>query len=143
MDARCLTDPDTFPDNDVLQQYLGGAKVIWDAFLDLVASKHPLLSIEWKYYRDGKSWLGKLSQKKKTVCWISVYQEFFKVTFYFTDKANDIIMESSLTNTLKTQWSENAKIGKIIPITVRVKKRADLKSVGTLVGLKAHIITGK
>jgi hypothetical protein len=30
------------------------------------------LIIEWDYYKDGKSWLCKIINKKKTICWLSI-----------------------------------------------------------------------
>jgi hypothetical protein len=139
MDIRCLADPNTYPDDDVLQQHLGKTKMIWDAFLDVIKNDNPLLSLEWRYYNDGKSWLGKLTKKKKTVCWIGIYDGYFQTTFYFTGKADDAIAQSPLHKTLKAQWAGNDAIGKIKPLTVKVTKAADIRSIAALIDLKALI----
>ncbi len=44
------------------------------------------LSYEWRYYNDGKAWLCKITHKKKTVAWLSLWENAFKTTFYFTEK---------------------------------------------------------
>jgi hypothetical protein len=38
--------------------------------------------VQWRYYNDGKAWLCKVSYKKKTVFWLSVWEACFKVAFY-------------------------------------------------------------
>ncbi|PKP08994.1 MAG: hypothetical protein CVU09_13085 [Bacteroidetes bacterium HGW-Bacteroidetes-4] len=38
--------------------------------------------VQWRYYNDGKAWLCKVSYKKKTVFWLSVWEAYFKVAFY-------------------------------------------------------------
>jgi hypothetical protein len=48
---------------------------------------------EQRHYNDGKAWLCKLAHKKKTVCWVSIWDKFFKTIFYFTAK-NDRDIEA-------------------------------------------------
>ena len=42
--------------------------------------------MEWRYYNDGKAWLCKVVNKKKTVFWLSIWEHYFKTSFYFTEK---------------------------------------------------------
>lgn len=137
METRCLADPNTYPDDDVLQLHLGTTKMVWDAFLDVIKNDYPVLSLEWRYYNDGKSWLGKLTKKQKTVCWIGIYEGYFQTTFYFTGKADDVIAQSTLNKKLKSQWTGNAAIGKIKPLTVKMTKAADIRSITALIEIKA------
>ena len=50
------------------------------------------IDFDWRYYRDGKAWLGKATFKKKTVVWISVWDNFIKATFYFTEKTRPAVL---------------------------------------------------
>ena len=43
-----------------------------------------------------KAWLYKVTKKKKTICWVSIYDNKFKTGFYFSDKAEDLITNSKL-----------------------------------------------
>jgi hypothetical protein len=137
MDAHCLNDQKIYPDDDVLAQVLGKTKASWDALGTLLKTDYPLASAEWRYYRDGKSWLCKVTQKKKTLCWLSVHKGFFRTTFYFGDKVESAIVQSQLSETIKDEWLHRERIGKIRPISLSIRKRADLKTVQALLEIKA------
>ncbi len=72
-----LTDPDTFPSNDVLAVALGKSFNAFEQFIDRVTNTDFNLDMQWNYYKDGKSWLCKITGNKKTVFWLS-YGTLFK-----------------------------------------------------------------
>ena len=139
MAIRCLIDKNVYPDDDVLTRYLGKAKSVWDAFMDLLKTDYPSVSTEWRYYNDGKSWLCKTTQKKKTLCWISVWEGFYKVTFYFDNKAEESIRNSSIKDKLKECWLNLETKLKIKPITIEVSKKTQLKVIKELIELKGKV----
>jgi hypothetical protein len=139
MERPCLNDETTFPGEDVLPRHLGGAITAWNAFMELLQKDYAAMSAEWKYYHDGKSWLCKVTRKSKTICWISVWTGSFKTTFYFTSKADEVITNSSLPEKTKQQFLQHESIGKIKPITIEVKRTADLRYVKELFGIKEKL----
>jgi acyl-CoA thioesterase len=44
------------------------------------------IDIEWRYYKDGNAWQGKAAYRKKTVVWISLWENLVKAGFYFTQR---------------------------------------------------------
>jgi len=44
------------------------------------------LLIEWRYYKDGKAWLCKITQKKRTIVWISLGKAFLNQVFTLQKK---------------------------------------------------------
>jgi hypothetical protein len=136
MDRPCLTDKDEYPDDEVLSRHLGAVKRTWDSFLAFLAEDHPSFSREWRYYNDGKSWLCKVTKKKKTVCWVSVYDRLFKTTFYFPDRAEEFITAGDLTQEYIDQFLHGKKYGKIRGVTVSIRKPADLKATSVLIDIK-------
>lgn len=137
MERLCLNDPAVFPDDIVLQRCLGRAKSSWDEFFRLLHAHHPDLTGEWRYYKDGKSWLYKLTQKNKTICWISVDALKFKTTFYFPDRAEETIVSSALAAEYRDQFIDAKKQGKKFKgITVEIQRTADLQATQTLIELK-------
>jgi hypothetical protein len=139
MNQPCLNDKTLYPDDAVLTQYLANTKEVWNVFMEMLKTHDPLISAEWRYYNDGKSWLCKATQKKKTICWISVWEKFFRVGFYFSAKAEDEIKKSTLSEKVKEQYSDYKGKLKIRPITIIVKKKSDLKAIKTLIALKEKI----
>ena len=138
MEKPCLNDSDEYPDDEVLRRCLGEVKAIWDSFLALIAESYPSFTAEWRYYRDGKSWLYKIT-KKKTVCWVSVYADTFKVAFYFSDKAEALIATSRLKKTYIDQFLHGKRYGKIRGVTVTVKKSTDLNAIRKLIDIKERL----
>jgi hypothetical protein len=86
MNKQLLNDKNEYPDDKVLGKYLGPTKPMWDFFVNPISSDFSSMALLWNFYNDGKAWLCKLSFKKKTMCWISMGDIFFKVTFYFMKK---------------------------------------------------------
>lgn len=131
-----LNDPKEFPDDKVLLKYLDKNKVLWDEWTSALSSGFPTASLEWKYYKDGGSWLGKLVQKKKTICWISVWDKSFKVSFYFTEKNDKDIRNLKIDQSRKGAYFSNKPIGKLKPLTVEVKTKKTLNDVWELIRYK-------
>jgi hypothetical protein len=139
MEKPCLNDSDEFPDEMVLSRCLGEVKGVWDSFLALMNEDHPSFSAEWRYYRDGKSWLYKVTEKKKTICWVSVCAGAFKVAFYFPDRAEDLILASKLKKEYVDQFAHGKRYGKIRGVTVTARKPTDLNAVKKLIGVKKQL----
>ncbi len=139
MEKPCLNDADEYPDDEVLSRVLGRVKKSWDAFMDLLDEDYPSFSGEWRYYKDGKSWLHKITKKKKTICWVGIYSDAFKTTFYFPDKAEDLITASRLNKDCIDQFLHGKRFGKIRAITVEIKKATDLKATKALIKIKEEL----
>ncbi len=136
MDRPTLNDPGEYPADELLERRLGRATPAWNAFQDLIRLHPAGLSGEWRYYPDGKSWLFKVTRKAQTVCWVSVWEKFFKVSFYLTAGAEEAIRSSSLDQALQDAFLHPAGKGALRPVTVEVRKKRELAAVGELVGIK-------
>ena len=139
MEKPCLNDKNEYPDDEVLSHLLGRTKKSWDIFADFINESYPAFSGEWRYYTDGHNWLYKITKKKKTICWVSVYHHKFKTTFYFSDKAEELITASKLEKEHINQFLHGKRYGKIRGVTVEIKKLADLKATKTLIKIKEQM----
>jgi hypothetical protein len=139
MEKPCLNDRGEYPDDEVLSRHLGSVKHTWDSFLDFIGESHPSFSGEWRYYNDGKRWLYKVTRKKKTICWVSVYPRLFRTTFYFPDRAEELITAGDLKQEYIDQFVHGKRYGKIRGVTVAIKKPADLNATKTLIDIKERI----
>lgn len=79
-----LRDPGVYPDDAVLEDVLAGSFRAYAALREGGAEAG--LSLDWKFYNDGKVWLCRISRKKKTIAWMSAWKGFFKATVYFSGK---------------------------------------------------------
>lgn len=64
-EKQVLLNKDIYPSDEVLGNYLLEKYEIYKKFLD-ETNKLDLV-IEWHFYNDGKTWLGKILNKKKNL----------------------------------------------------------------------------
>lgn len=76
MERPLLNDGNQYPTDIMLASALGSSMEVYQAFIDSL-SKYQI-EMEWHYYNDSKSWLGKAVSKKKTVFLLSVCRAFLK-----------------------------------------------------------------
>ena len=121
MENQILTDPKIKPENDVLENALGKNYKRYTEFASKINEQN--LTLEWNYYNDEKSWLGKILNKKKNLCWLSVWNTGFKLTFYFTEKAMQGIQALEIDDEIKNMAKKSKPIGKLFPIILLIKNK--------------------
>ena len=139
MEKPALNNPDDYPDDAVIKQHLGDAKTAWDQYAGILRNEYPQFTPEWRYYKDGHAWLCKVTKKKKTIHWIAVFQGYFKTTFYFTEKAADLIKNSNLKQEYIDQFITGKTYGKIKGVSVSVRQPSDLDMTRILIGIKEKL----
>jgi hypothetical protein len=139
MEQPILSDKNLFPTNEIIYSHIGKSKDLWNSLFEYIHSNHPDFSEQWRYYNDGKSWLLKVTRKSKTIFWLSVIKNSFRITFYFTDRAEAAIIESPVSNELKEQFKNGKRYNKIRGITIIFKNKKDVEYAKTLIGIKLSI----
>ncbi|NLV50144.1 MAG: DUF3788 family protein [Clostridiales bacterium] len=117
---QLLRNPDIKPSGDVIAKALGEANSAYVKFIDEL-SNHNIEPV-WHYYNDGKAWLAKGlykrtgvrgGKKETTVFWLSVWNGFFKVTFYIPSKARADVLSLPLDNEVKLMIANSGQMGKL------------------------------
>ena len=139
MEPQILTDKNEFPTEEIIFSHIGKSKVLWQSVFEFIHTTYPDLSEEWRYYNDGKSWLLKVVKKSKTICWVSILKNSFRMTFYFTDKAEQLILDSSISDELKEQFSNGKRYNKIRGLTITFKYKKDVEYAKLLIAIKLSL----
>jgi hypothetical protein len=139
METPVLTNKNLYPTEELFFSNLGKTITLWQSVFDYIHSSHPEMTEQWKYYNDGKSWLMKVSSKSKTVCWVSVIKNSFRMTFYLNDRAEKLIMQSKIPDELKKQYLAGRKIKKINGLTVIFKSKKDVETAKKLFFIKLNL----
>ena len=139
MEERVLSDKNQFPTEEIIFSHSGNAKTYWQSLFSQIHSNHPEFMEQWRYYNDGKSWLLKVTKKKKTIFWLSVLEGTFKIAFYFGDKAEPAIMASGISEELKKQFKNGKKYGKIRGISLMINSDNDVENVLELIETKLKV----
>lgn len=139
MEAPVLRDQSVFPTEEIIFSQIGKSGVLWNALFEYIHKTYPDLEEQWRYYKDGKSWLLKVIRKTKTIFWLSVIEGTFRVTFYFTDRAEEAILESSISEELKKMFTEGKHYNKIRGITIVFKHKKDVEDAKALIQIKLNV----
>lgn len=139
MEAPILTDKNLFPTEEIIFSHIGKTKTLWNSVFEFIRANHPDISEQWRYYNDGKRWLLKVTRKSKTIFWLSLIKDSFRITFYFTDKAEKAIHDSSISDKMKEQFDNTKRYSKIRGITVIFKNKKDIEDAKVLIALKLSI----
>ena len=139
MEQPVLTDKNQFPTEEVIFSHIGKTKALWLLLFEDIHKNHPDFAEQWRYYLDGKSWLLKVTRKDKTIFWLSIIEGTFRTTFYFTDRAEEAISQSSLSAALKKQFEAGKHYNKIRGLTVLFKNRRDVDYARQLIEMKLSL----
>lgn len=146
--VQLLRDPDIQPSIDVISKALGGAYDTYTKFITELANHD--IHLSWRYYNDGKAWLAKGlhkwtgirgGQNETTVFWLSIWDGFFKVTFYVPEKSRADISRIQLDEEVKLMISDSRQMGKLkyFPITFDLDLDEMLKTIFLLADFKKTI----
>lgn len=136
METIQLKDPQILPTGEVLAGVLGESYPVFDELMKTITDPAFGLVVDWHYYNDGKAWLCKVVHKKKTVFWLSAWEGHFKTTFYFTEKNCSGILEMSINENIKKEFSECKPIGKLLPLTFEMKQKEQLPDLLKIIEYK-------
>jgi hypothetical protein len=134
-----LSDKSVVPTDDYIFSLIGDKKIHWHRIMSYATENYKDISGSWNYYNDGKQWLFKLVQKKKTIFWCGILQDTFRITFYFGDKAESLIYGSELPQTMKDEFKTAKRYGLIRAITVKIFNSSDVDNILKLIAIKNKI----
>jgi hypothetical protein len=111
MEKQLLRDKSTPPGDDILKNPL---------YLSLTEGLQP----EWRYYNDGRAWLCKVTDGRKTIFWFSVWEGFFRVSFYFLPRHLEGLAKVGIGHgRLEDEW------GKMIPLFYDVSDTTSIAEI--------------
>lgn len=136
MEQVVLTDKNIYSTEEVIFSHIKKSKTNWNSVFKYIHTNHPELNEEWRYYNDGKSWLLKVTLKTKTIFWLAVVENAFRITFYFSEKAVQSFSKLSLSKTLDKKIKESKKVGKSTALTFLMNDKQNIELVKEAIGLK-------
>jgi hypothetical protein len=134
-----LGDKDIYPSEELINSIIGEKKNLWLKIMSYAHEKYNDVEEEWRYYNDGKQWLFKLTRKKKTIFWLSLLNETFRITFYFGNKAEPAILSSNLPDSVKNEFVKGQRFGNIRAITTIISGDSDVENICKLIDLKVSL----
>lgn len=129
MSSQVLSDSETYPDDEVLSAVLGPRYGAYQSLMERATGPDLGLIPEWRFYKDGNAWLCKVRHGKKTVFWLSAWDDGLKVAFYFSARNQDGVLELDIDSTRKEVFRDSPFSGKVKPLVVSVRDGSELDDI--------------
>jgi hypothetical protein len=147
-DRQLLRDPNIQPTNDVIAEALGEQYAAYTQFLGMLAGF--CVAPQWRYYNDGKVWLAKGlykwksvrgTDKEKTIFWLSIWDGFFRVSFYFAEKAQLGLRGLKISEKTKRMIEAAKPMGKLkfFPLIFDMRSNDLFNDLGILINYQKSI----
>jgi len=132
IEKQLLQNPDIFPSEEVLANALGKVYSVFDDFERLLSADEYALNFEWRHYKDG-GWLCKAAYKKKTIFWLSIWEGYFQLGFFFLPRHLDDIEALEMD---KNNFETEKEWGKMIPFIFKIRDNKPFEDLFKLVEYK-------
>lgn len=139
MEPIVLTDPNVHPNDELVFSIIGENSIYWQQIIDYLYENHFDITEEWRFYNDGKSWLYRTLRKKKTIYWIGVLKDTFRVSFWLSEKALPMIEGSDLPERIKEEYRNAKPFNHSRCVTVIMGSDEEFENVLKLIELKLKI----
>lgn len=139
MEPIVLTDKTIQPDDNLIYTIIGKKQIYWQQIIQHLHDHYTDITEVWRFYNDGKCWLFRTLRKKKTIFWLGVIKDTFRITFYLGDKAQPLIEDSTITDEVKNKFrdAKPSKFGRAVSITIA--NSLDFEDVKTLIDVKLKL----
>ena len=148
---QLLRDVNVEPTDEIIANGLGTANNTYTKFIDGL-EHHDISLMEWRYYNDGKAWLSKGeykwitargTNKVKPLFWLSIWEGFFKIAFFFSTEARAELLALPISKEAEEIIKNAEPMGKtmrFIPITFEISNEKQLEDVYVLVAFRKENI---
>jgi hypothetical protein len=139
MEPIVLTDPNVQPTDELVFSIIGENSVYWKQIIDYLYEHHYEISEQWRFYNDGKSWLYRTLRKKKTIFWIGVLKDTFRISFWFGDKVEPALLASTLPEHIKVEFQIAKRYAHSRAISIEMHSSEDYDNVIKLIELNLKL----
>ena len=138
MELKVLADESVKPNDELIFSILGEKELLWKQTISYMYDNNNDISEVWKCYNYGKSWLFRTLKKKKTIFWIRILDDTFRVAFWFADKLEPIILQSDLPESIKSEYKNAKRFNKSRCIYINMQSSSGFQNVKKLIDLKVN-----
>jgi hypothetical protein len=129
-----FTDKNKPPINKDLKEALGDTFQLWQSIKDYVFSKYPKGVEEWSCSKYG--WSYRIKDKNRTILYFLPRDQFFKLAFVFGQKATDQILNSQISNAIKTELDAAKVYAEGRGIRIDIINKNNNKDIQELIDIK-------
>lgn len=117
---QLLRNANIAPTSEIIASALGASNIAYIKFIEELKGHD--IYVDWRYYNDGKAWLGKGlykwitvrgTKKEITAFWLSIWDGFFRVSIYIPEKVRAEVLNLALGDEVKEMVENSKQMGKL------------------------------
>jgi len=136
MDKSIFPDKKKIPGDNDLRVALGETHALWQEIRHYVHQMYPAASDEWNYPGDKYGWSFRIKDKRRAIIYLAPRDKFFRVAFVFGQKATAMVMESQVSDSIKTELAGARVYAEGRGIRIDVKNGTITSDIKTLIDIK-------
>ncbi|HEY3370495.1 MAG TPA: DUF3788 domain-containing protein [Prolixibacteraceae bacterium] len=139
MDKSIFTNKTAVPTDALLKDSLGQLDDLWQSIRQYVHLQYPQATDEWNYSGDKYGWNFRIKDKKRALIYLLPRDQFFKVAFVFGQKATDTIMQSKVSQNIKSELDSARVYAEGRGIRIDIQNDQFINDIKELIDIKiAH-----
>jgi hypothetical protein len=139
MEHSIFMDKSVTPSEEDLRNVLGDSYRLWQEIRKQVLSKYPGGNEEWNFPGKKYGWSFRIKDKKRAIIYMLPRQDTFQVAFVFGNRAYEAIMQSRVSDEIKSNLSSARVYAEGRGIRIPVNDTGSLEDISTLLDIKlAH-----
>lgn len=139
MDISVFTDKKVTPTEPALTEALGDSYPIWKGIQAYVHMKYAGATDQWSHSGEKYGWNFRIKDKKRAIIYLLPREGYFKTAFVFGEKATHALMQSHVSEEIKTELSLAKPYAEGRGIRIDVKNEEMVEDIKQLIDIKiAH-----
>ena len=124
------------PTETDLQNGIGVTFSIWKEIEVFLHETYPKVESKWHFTSAKMGWSFRMSDSKRVLVYLLPRDQYFKVAMVFGQKATDLVLESEISESIKTELKAAKVYAEGRGIRIDIKNEALLEDVKKLIQIK-------
>lgn len=139
METSVFTDKKFTPSETSLREALGETYHLWEVISKYVHMQYPKAMDQWSHSGEKYGWNFRIKDKKRAILYLLPREGYFKTAFVFGEKATNAVMQSNVSEEIKTELSMARPYAEGRGIRIDVKNKEIVENIKLLIDIKiAH-----
>lgn len=131
-----FVDKNVQPTTKDLENGLGETFPIWKSFEDFTKENYPDATCEWNFSGEKFGWSYRIKDTKRVLIYLLPRDKFFKTAFIFGQKAMNQIIESDLSESIKSELKVAKANAEGRGIRIEIKDYSNYADIQKLIKIK-------
>lgn len=131
-----FTSKNEMPTIDDLKKALGETFEIWKTFEEFTKENYPNANVEWRFSGEKFGWSFRIKDNKRVILYLLPRDQFFKSAFVFGQKATEQILESNISEVIKTELKAAKVYAEGRGIRIDVRDKSNFNDIQELIKIK-------